>query len=1008
MKFKRFLSALLVVAGGTLSVLLSSLGTASLGIGQELPRQSTTSPGDHTTLATLRQFRVRTGKTISLAAAEPDVVDPVSAAWGSDGKLWVVEMPDYPHPRPDQTELHGRIRVLSNRDSSGRFQNMKTFADGLNFATGVLPWRDGAIVTTAGEILFLRDTDGDGRSDEQNVWFSGFTIDNEQLRANHPTLGSDGLVYVAGGLRGGQITAIADRFDARSTPVSLQNRDFYFDPHGDDWGVVSGKSQFGLTIDDFNRRIGCSNRNPAIESTISADLIDRVPFLNAADGIADVGLAGFESSVSPISDAWTTSNLHAGQFSAACGVCAPGWMADSDGEWLLVCEPTGSLVQRQLLHQADGSWRSEREDQPTEWLACADDWFRPVDVVPDFNGAALVVDMSRAVIEHPHWAPPELKNRLDTWYGNDLGRIWLIHEGETAPPITSVDSDGAALAAIIADDPLTRMLASSYWYANYTPLSLPPEDVLEALAVKLIDHSTPPAGVARIALILNRWGRLTSNQLDLLRAHSHARVRELAAGTREHNRPAGPPRQSVRQLTPALADSSPQVRQSALQSIAVRSSDTDASDVDIAAMIKLAARDGNLPRMQKLLVSLSPPDSFNLLRASLTETSDVPVAVREGWMLRAATWAPSRSATLLANWINVRDRIIEQSSDAEVAMRLATAWKTGAASKKLRKTGPDPWTADRLRQSRAQLDAIDPVAVSLAVGESYSLAARLDAIAWCRTLTPLPTEIRHLVQPATPPQLRAAAYRILMQLDTDWCEHYITDHANEIPPADRTAIVSAAQQQIVTAMWLLTKIETEELPRTFVDPAAMDWFRNHGNSEISALGKRIFAPAGDVAAAMQEYAPALQQVATADVVSGKALFAEHCASCHRIDGVGHTVGPDISDSRTKTPAALLTAILDPNAGIDASYVTYLVLTVDGETITGLLAGESRDAVTLQLAGGHTRRIDRDDIEIFQPSEISLMPSGLQRVLSVDQMGNLLGYLKRWRYVASATANELTE
>ena len=119
------------------------------------------------------QLKVREGFSVSLVAAEPNVVDPVSASWSSDGRLWVVEMSDCPMPRPGQTNRHGRIRVLSERDASGQFQKSVTFADGLDFATGVLPWRDGAIVTLAGQIIFLRDVDGDGRSDEQEVGSKG-------------------------------------------------------------------------------------------------------------------------------------------------------------------------------------------------------------------------------------------------------------------------------------------------------------------------------------------------------------------------------------------------------------------------------------------------------------------------------------------------------------------------------------------------------------------------------------------------------------------------------------------------------------------------------------------------------------------------------------------------------------------------------------------------------------------------------------------------------------------
>ncbi|MCO8125101.1 c-type cytochrome [Stieleria sp. TO1_6] len=965
------------------------------GIAQEIPKQTMSAPLDHSPDRTATHLQVRDGFTVRLAVAEPDVIDPVSAAWGIDGKLWVVEMPDYPHPRPDQTELHGRIRVLSDRDASGRFQQATTFASGLDFATGILPWRDGAIVTLAGQIVFLQDTDGDGKSDSQQVWFSGFTIDNEQLRANHPTLGPDGLVYVAGGLRGGQITAASDRFNARTKPISLQNRDFYFDPHGGDWGTVSGKSQHGLTIDDFNRRIGCSNRNPAIESTIAADVIDRDPYLTATDGIADVGRSGFESHVVPISNAWTTSNLHAGQFSAACGVSAPGWNASKDSEWLLVCEPTGSLVQRQSLRLDGGSWHSEREHQPSEWLACADDWFRPVDLVPDFSSAVLVVDMSRAVIEHPHWAPPELKNRPDTWDGNDQGRIWQVYANDAVPQTHPVDDDDAALAAITSTDPLLRLLASAYWYSNYTPDSLPADSVMESLTMQLDQTQLPSGGRARIAWLLNRWDRLSETQRTRLTSDDDPRLRSLAVGLRMDNRPDGAPRFQVRQLTTALSDPAVLVRQSALQGIALSVDQSILDDALVQALLTVARRDKDHPLVRKLLMSIPGSCAGDLLMAGLTGSPGMPWEVMEGWMLRAAAEYPDRSGARLADWIEQAD-LDGQANDAALAMQLVTAWRKGAGTK----NHSEPWDAQRMRAALNRFSVIDQVALLIATDDHYATPTRMNALDWCRALDPLPAGLRALVEPDSPPALRAAAYRMLLQQDTQWAQQYVLEQANATTPSDRAAIVSAVKQQLPLAVWLLTKIDKNELPRTFVDPAAMDWFRNHSDSKLAALGKQTFAPPGDVADALQKYTPALQQIETADVVRGKALFAQHCASCHRIESVGQVVGPDISDSRTKTPESLLAAILDPSAAIDASFVTYIVLTIDGETITGLLAGESSDAITLQLPGGETRRIERDEIEIFRPSDISLMPSGLQRVMDVSQMRDLIGYLKRWRYATT--------
>ncbi|EMI16399.1 Putative heme-binding region domain protein [Rhodopirellula maiorica SM1] len=273
----------------------------------------------------------------------------------------------------------------------------------------------------------------------------------------------------------------------------------------------------------------------------------------------------------------------------------------------------------------------------------------------------------------------------------------------------------------------------------------------------------------------------------------------------------------------------------------------------------------------------------------------------------------------------------------------------------------------------------------------------MDAIEWCRNQSSFPEQMRELVDKSVEPTVRAAAYRALMQRDAEWTKHQVFEHADSISPTDRVAIVTAVRGSVETATWLLNAIGDGKLPRTFVDPSSMDWFRRHSDANLAKLGRETFAPAGDVLKVMREYESAAKQIETADVAAGKALFAQHCANCHRIDDVGHVVGPDISDSRTKTPESLLAAILDPSSAIDASYASFSILTVDGEAVSGLLAGETSDAVTLTLPGGTTRRFEREEIEIFRASTVSLMPEGMQRVMNVDQMRNLISYLKRWRY-----------
>src|SRR5436305_11292520 len=139
---------------------------------------------------------------IELAAAEPEVIDPVAVRFDEDGRMWVVEMRDYPLGNPNKGgEPLSRIRVLEDKDNDGIFETATTFADKLLFITGLQPWKGGVFVTLSGRLAYMKDTDGDGRADVDETWFEGFAEQNSQLRANHPRLALDNWIYVAHGLR---------------------------------------------------------------------------------------------------------------------------------------------------------------------------------------------------------------------------------------------------------------------------------------------------------------------------------------------------------------------------------------------------------------------------------------------------------------------------------------------------------------------------------------------------------------------------------------------------------------------------------------------------------------------------------------------------------------------------------------------------------------------------------------------------------------------------------------
>src|SRR5262245_5662281 len=97
------------------------------------------------------------------------IADPVALAVDETGAIFVAEMTDYP-----LGPVGGRIKRLEDVDGDGRADKVTTFVEKVPFPTGVMPWKEGVLVTAAPDILYFRDLDGDGKADTREVLFTGF------------------------------------------------------------------------------------------------------------------------------------------------------------------------------------------------------------------------------------------------------------------------------------------------------------------------------------------------------------------------------------------------------------------------------------------------------------------------------------------------------------------------------------------------------------------------------------------------------------------------------------------------------------------------------------------------------------------------------------------------------------------------------------------------------------------------------------------------------------------
>jgi putative heme-binding domain-containing protein len=136
-----------------------------------------------------------------------------------------------------------------------------------------------------------------------------------------------------------------------------------------------------------------------------------------------------------------------------------------------------------------------------------------------------------------------------------------------------------------------------------------------------------------------------------------------------------------------------------------------------------------------------------------------------------------------------------------------------------------------------------------------------------------------------------------------------------------------------------------------------------------------------------------------DAERGKALIAAsaknnmQCAKCHTIHGEGGKVGPDLSTIGKKASREnLYESILYPSKAIADQYVTWIIVTKKGQSVSGLLVEEKKDYVILRDANGKDTRIETKDIDERKKSLKSLMPEDLLAYMTDDELVDIVEYL----------------
>lgn len=972
------------------------------------------------------QFKLHPDCRIELVAAEPDVIDPVFIEFAPDGKLWVVEYSDYPNGPEEGSPGMSRIRVLTDANGDGRYTDPVIFKDKMLFTNSLKLWRDGVIITTHGKLMFLKDTTGDGQADHEEVWFEGFATDNPQLRANHPTLGPDNWIYVANGLRGGEVVPGQDNpwgLDPESEPVSISSRDFRFHPVTGEYEAINGLCQFSLTFDDWGNRFLCSNRNPNKHVVFEGHHLEKNPWLRLSRVEHDVSPAGDRSRLHPISDFWTTSNLHENQFTAACGVIiyrGHGMPEEFYGN-SFTCEPTGNLVHRDVLIPTAVTFDSRPGREEVEFLATEDQWFRPVKLAHGPDGALYVVDMYRAVIEHPQYMPAELKDRPDLWQGNDRGRIWRVTGKDSSLHAGSLRNDKS-------DQELIGLLSHPNAWQRETAKRLLFERADKSIAddLRAVVRDKESGWGAGLALwLLDHLEELAVEDVAAGFEHPYAERQALLLGKKnfaDHELVQGFP-----QRVAARFKQDPRPLPMA--------ESFDSKDPHLFAQVLLNYGWDEFPEVESFQDPPRTPRSVASLL--LLEQQGDPwyraaLAISVGnhnlefTKQLFSVFADSKffgSAALADDFRYFSEILGRQNHDDDVATYLTQVYQPphDAEINSLRRAvllgllGGLPGGRSTLLKHVGTLDETTQAAFADSLNELIPVYADGKEIPSrkirdIRLLSLLEQDealpILHRLAASSVSSVASEAVGTLRTLPYEEIGPMLVELLPSRTPRIRREMLSALVTRPERIRLLLDEVEAGRVTPLEIDQSMQRILLRHQDAELRKRAEKLVKPEPpeDRQKVLAEYRKILEM--KSDPRRGMAVFEKNCAVCHRIGGVGVNVAPDISDSRTKTPETLLTNILDPNRAIDANYFSYTVLDVDGRIHTGIIESETSSAVTLKQPEGKRVTIPRDEIETFKNNGVSLMPVGLEKTIDPQQMADLISFIKNWRYLDGQVPKEV--
>ena len=922
-------------------------------------------------------FHLKPGFRLELVAAEPAVIAPVAMAFDENGRLFVVERPENPGGTGTNTPA-GRIRLLEDPDGEGEYHSSTLFADNLPLASAIACYGGGVFAVVGPDILFLKDSKKKGIADVRSVIFSGFGSTNPATASalpNNFNWGLDNRIHAASGAGAGSVPASGA---PGAGQVPLSSADFSFDPRALTIHAETGPAESGLCFEDWGRKFTCDFMRPLRMPTLELRYLMRNPFFPPPPLMVDVASTATAiyraDAVKPPSAGPArpqATNETASLLAQGTNAPPATWLTDAQGcvvyrggafpsDYLgnvFVAAPSAHLIHRFVLRDAELGVTAARamNESDSEFLASEDTGFRPVQIVNGPEGVLYVVDRRDA---------------------DDRGRIYRIVPANfkrPKPPQLGKAKTSELVAAFTHPSGWERDTAARLLYERRDPKAVP-------LLSNLVVSSRSPLARAHALHALDGLGALNLLHVAAGLRDADGRVRKHAVLLAEKLAQGGALPDFVwRQLGLMSADPSLRVRYQLAFTVG------ELHRPDSALVLKaLLMRDPNNLWIQAAVFSSlanGAGDLFLALGDDARVRND-PIGLE--WIYRLVTMIGVKG--LPSEVAQVFGYVEMLQSEPQPAFTLLYTLGEG-----LHRAHSSLALADRGSRMQPFYAAAAAAVQNYGLIEPWRVAAlRLLGVS-PYTYASIGDLLLLQIGSGQPVPIQAAALEALGHFDDPRIAPAVAQRYRSLPASLRNGALAVLLSHTNRVAAVVAGLESGTFSGVDLFPAQVNYLRTFHDPAISERARRLFGPVPvQRPQAMLLYRTALNLQGAP--TRGREIFAARCAVCHQPSGPVLSIGPDLTYARVFGADKVLTAIIEPNLGARFDYLTYVVETADGESMMGILRDQNPASITLQGVNGAQVVLPRANISYLQPQSWSLMPEGMEAVLTPQGMADLLAYL----------------